>query len=410
MDSFKMHRVIYDVTINSMTAGQQLVLDATMSAGGVSYRTPNPVVPTSSNIAGQLVGEIDSIEIISPIPSSGSPAYYGIDVWPVVDGQQYQHLIDVAADAIVLGWPLHSRTYGGSHLAHLLGVPFWQLALKGLGGTTVSSMPTKNTTIKFTQFVALTIQSQQAWTAASGYGLRIILKGYLYTTQDLAYLAPGWQTSIHHQTEVRDVLGQPPLVTTYGLDASALTFKTWQQMPGGVNQQALKVSPYVHYAINAAATTPNNRYVLSNDSTTYGASGHVLTPYQDLGLNGPASGAAALIRHFGVTTVSRPSNIARIGWIVDGTEIPENVNGSFAGLEVTDAVNNYFVGDTGPYLGDNGTGTGFSGLYRPIPHPDGQELLFYKNIAAPFIADNGTAVPAQAIVWQEQGVLLEGVS
>jgi hypothetical protein len=414
MDSYKIHRTLYDVTIPSMTAGQTLILDETMSAAvngtPTSFRTNLPSVPLTSDISGLYAGEIDSIEIIPPIGTSGAPPYAGLDVYLVVDGQNYQHYVDIPADAVALGYPLHARTWGGSHLARLLGEPFWRLALKQLGGHAVNSMPLRNSTIKYAQNFGLIVTSQNGFTAAAGYGLRIIIKGWVYTDQDLAYLTAGWNPSVHYQSEARDITGQDPLAFTFQIGAGEVSRDTWQQMPGGVQQGSIKVSPYSHYAVNATASTATARFVLSNSSTTYGQAGNVQNQFQDLGINGPAGHTALLVRAWGVTTITRPANLGRIGWIINGTEVPEQPQASQAGLVVSDAANDYFFGDTGQYLGDNGTGTGFSGLYRPYPHPDGEPLLLYKDIAAPFIAANGTAIPAGAVAFAEHGVIVEGVS
>jgi hypothetical protein len=410
MDFYKVHRVLYDVTITSMTAGQLLELDQTMSAGGTSYRTNKPGVPTTTDISGTYLGEIDSIEIISPIGTNGQPILAGLNIWFTVDAENYRHYIDIPADGPTLFFPLHVRTYGGSHLARLLGEPFWKLALKGLAGHTVSSMPLRNSTIKYAQYFGVTVYSANGFTAASGYGLRIIVKGYLYQANDIAKLAPGWQTSITYQTDGRETAGLPELNTTFPVSSSDLTFSpnVWQAMPGGVRQASPKVSPYVHYAVNASPTTPQTRFALSNNSTTYGGAGHVQNQYQDLG-ESVTTGTALLIKAYGLAVISRPSNIARFGFVVDGTEVPEQPNSSQAGWGISDSVNDYYFGDVGPYIGDFGTGTGYAQLYRPIPHPDGEPWLIYKNNFAPFIADNGTPIPAGAVMFAEQGVIVEGV-
>jgi len=206
MDRYPIHRTIYDVTITSMAAGQLLVLDSTMQAAGVSYRTANPIVPTSTATGGQVVVEVDSIEVIPPIQSNGQPVFGPIDVWPVVDGQEFRHYTDFIVDAALLGWPLHARTYGGSHLARLLGTPWWRLCEQGLAGHPVANAPLKNTTIKYAQNFSLTVYSGSAWTAASGYGLRIIVKGWVYDAATVAFFAPGWQTAVSLQTEARALL------------------------------------------------------------------------------------------------------------------------------------------------------------------------------------------------------------
>jgi hypothetical protein len=412
MDFVKVHRTLYDVTIPSMTAGQLLELDsnmqATVNGALTSFRTNRPGVPTTANIAGTYAGEIDSIEVVPAIGSNGAPVYGGTNVWPVVDGQNYRHYVDIPCDAVILSMPLHSRVYGGSSHAHLLGTPFWRLCLQALGGAQVPSMPLQNSTIKFNQSFRLSFFSLNGFAAANG-GLRVIVKGWIYQPQDLAYFAPGWQTSITYTTPDRDVDGKAELSTSVTMTADQINISTWKGMPGGTVISGPKVSPYVHYAINAQQTDPNTRFVFSNESTTYGQSGNVANEYQDLGLDAVTNATALLIKAYGVTPITRPSNIGRFGFIVDGTELPSNPNTSDAGLVVSDAVNDYFFGDIGPNIGDEGTGTGYAQKYRPVPLPDGQQILIYQEKFAPFIAGNGTAIPAGAVAFAEEGVVLEGL-
>jgi hypothetical protein len=411
LDSYKIHRTLMDVSITSMTAGQLIELTPDMEFNGTSYRTNRPGVPTTTNISGEYAGEIDSIEVIPAIGTNGQPVFGGTNMWFVIDGENQRHYVDIPVDGAILSWPLHTRVWGGSHLAHLLGVPFWKLALRGLAGFKLPHMPLDNTTIKYKEKFGISIYSINGWTAASGYGLRIIIKGYIYTSQDLAHLAPGWQTEVSYQTEVRDVQGQPALDTATTLAADAISLDTWNQMVGGVQQPLPKVNPYIHYAVTAQATDANTRFALSNDNTTYGGSNHVQNEYQDLGINAVSAQVALLVKNAGPSTITRPSNIGRWGFIVDGTEIPENPETSTAGLVVSDNVNDYFTGDIGPYIGDMGTGTGYAQLYRPTPRLDGQPLLIYhKQKMAPFVAANGTPIPAGAIAFFMEGALVEGVA
>lgn len=390
-----------------MTAGQLLTLDQNMMNGSTSYRTDNAAVPTTTDISGTYAGEIDSIEIRPAVGVNGVPVFGGTDMWFNVDGQNYQHYVDVPCDAVNLPFPLHSKTFGGSPVARLLGTPFWRLCLRGLGGATVPSMPTLNSTIKYLQYFGISIYAIDAWTAAAGYPLRIIIKGWIYQPQDFDYLSAGWQTSIQYQTEDRDVLGAPALDTTFALAAPAMD--NWQQMPGGVNENGPKVNPYVHYAVTNKASDANTRFVLSNSSVTYGNSSNVQTDYQDTGLNGATENLAFILQAYGVTVNTRPSNIGRFGFVVDGTEVPANPNVSSNGIETSDDNSDDWFGDSGPWDGDEGTGTGYSGFVRPIPTPDGQPMLIYQNKFAAFVAANGTPIPKGAVTYAEQGVLVENI-
>lgn len=412
MDFLKIHRTLLDVTIPSMTAGQLLELDSNMQGmvGNVltSFRTNRPGVPTTTNIAGTYAGEIDSVEIRPALGPNGAPLYGGTNSWFVVDGQNYRHYVDLPCDAVDLTMPVHAQAYPDSRSVHLLGVPFWRLCLQGLANETVPSMPLQNTTIKYNQSFRLSLFSQNGFTPANG-GLRIIVKGWIYQPQDLTYFAPGWQTDITYQTADRDVLGKPELSTAVTMTADQINIGGWKGMPGGTVISGPKVSPYFHYAITAVPAPANTRFALSNESTTYGTSGSVQNEFQDLGLDGVTNAVALLVRAYGITVITRPSNLGRFGFVDDGDEVPENPNTSDAGLVVSDNLNDYYYGDTGPWVGQEGTGTGYSQKYRPVPLPDGQPLLVYQEKFAPFIAGNGTAIPAGAVAFAEEGAIIEGL-
>jgi hypothetical protein len=415
MDSYKIPRVLYSVTVPSLSAGATLNLDETGSGtppGGTltSYMNKGPGIPTTSNLGRVVAGEIWMIEIIPPLNSNLVPEDV-TEIWLTVDGTPYQKYLNIHGTGTCLFYPVRDRVYGGHRNQVALGKPFWKVALSGLGGHKSNSMPIDSTTIKYNNRLGLNIKTVNGFTGAGNGGLTVRLIGFYYQPGDLTYLYPGWQNTIQVQTVARDFLGLPPLNTTY-VPPATLDLDSWRQLPGGTGQTGGPIiNPYVHSSWNALATTLGQRYVMSQFNSLGGKSGQVLDEFSDLGVEFAGTNHALLVRDWGVTVLSRPANLGRIGWVIDGTEVPQGLGSSLAGIPVTDSYNDYSFGDTGPYSGDEGTGTGFSNKYKPIPQMPGEALLLYGQNAAPFIADNGSAViPAAAVVTAYQGVLIENAA
>jgi hypothetical protein len=403
-DEFMILRPFYDITYTgTMTANQTLDFTAEGLLGTTNYMTPNTV--TTSALGGSYFAEITDIEIYPPRDSAGN--YEDLrEIWFTVDGTSTRHYLSISGYGLSLMFPPHQRVVGGRHLAIRLGEPLWRLCMDVINGRSDgTNMPILATGLKYKNRISVSVRTVNGVTGAGTGGWRVVLKGYRYTADQLAYLAAGWRNTINVQTLRRIVTNKQPLQTTF-VPGGSLSPDTWTTFPGGTTQTTIKVNPYIHFAYNAVATQPTAPFNLSNEAQVSGASGNVETPFWDLGLPFAGSNNAFILKATGIVSLVRPSNLARFGWWLNGDYVPELLGGIGNGIPVTDAVNDYAFGDSGPYSGDLGTGTGLSGQYLPIPRVPG-ELLVYKDNFAPFIGANGSAIPANGVCLAMVGTLVE---
>jgi hypothetical protein len=403
-DEFQILRTFYDITFTgTMSANQTIDFTSEGLVGTTNYMTPGTV--GTSALGGTYYGEITQIEIYPPRDANGN--YEDLrELWLTVDGENVRHYISISGYGLSLMAPPSQRVWGGRHLTLTLGEPLWKLCLDVIEGRSDGlNMPILATGIKYRNRVSASVRTVNGVTGAGTGGWRAVLKGYRYTPDAINYLAQGWRNQVHVQTVRRAITNKPPLDFTYA-PPGQLSPDTWTAYPGGVAQTGQKIWPYWHFAYNAQATQGNAPYNLTNESTVGGASGNVETPYWDLGLQFAQNNNALILKAAGVTSLVRPSNLARFGFWVNADLIPSLLGGIDNGFPVTDGVNDLAFGDTGPYTGDMGTGTGISGLYYPIPRIPGQ-LLIYKDNFAPFIGANGTPIPANGVAVALVGTIIE---
>ncbi len=352
---------------------------------------------TSASTGQSTVREITDIEIIPPVSAGG--AYEDLrEIWLSLDNHPTQHYVNVSGVGTTLMFPHHSRMWGGRGASIRLGTPLWQLIQSG-----ASNMALLNTTLKYNNQLTLNVHTVAGVTGAGSNGWRVIIKGYEYDDAMLADLAKGWNNQVSLQTQVRRLLGQPPLNFTF-VPAGPLSMATFTSYPGGTNQGAIKVNPYWHFAYNNAQTQAQTPYNMTNFNSLAGGSTNVEDEFQDLGLEFRNNEDAFILHGFGIQAVQGASggpgqNLARFGWWIDGDYLPELVGNQ--GFFVTPNVNDYAFGDA--------LAAGLPtqrGLYLPIPRFRGQMLVYHNN-AVPFIGANGSAIPADAVCVAMNGVLVE---
>ncbi len=83
---------------------------------------------------------------------------------------------------------------------------------------------------------------------------------------------------------------------------------------------------------------------------------------------------------------------------MNGTDLPQQQNG-LPGIYVTPLVNQLTFGSSIPYLNEKS-------VFVPLGKWPG-ELLVMGDNASPFIAANGAAIPADAVVCAFNGTLVE---
>lgn len=400
-DSYKVVHTLYDITVGSQAAQQQLDFDATGRANSTNYATSN--VLTTSALNGAALGEVWAL-LISP-PRSSTGAYEDLrEVWPRPDGTDLSKYIDISGVGTSLMAPEFQRVAHGRDRLVVLGQPLWKLCEAGKRHN-VPNMPLQSTTLKFANFMALSSYAKSAITGG-GTGYRIRALGFLYTKADLDYLAPGWQGAVQVQTVGRAMNDQRPLSFTY--DASWMTPDGWVAGPGGTAQGTVKINKYLKHAINAVASGTASPFYLTNQGPASNT-GNVENNRQDLYI--PKNARLSLVvQGYGVVTVTRPSHIGRTGFFIEGTEVPNNASAPGPGQFISDDTNPLYFGDDGPYHGTDNT-SGLSGHFEPIPRVMGEEILIRNESFVPFIAADGTGstIPADSTVVAVSGVMVEGV-
>ncbi len=350
-------------------------------------------------------------EITSPTDVNGdyeSIAQNGGEIWFLRNGAtSLQNIVNLPVGGWINMAPPIEQGYGGRTHVLAFGESFLSVCMSNYGpqgkrSSTGGNMPLRNTTLKYVGDFAVSVNSQEGWTGAGNGGLRIVLKGLRYTLDQLKALAAYYNPEVTEQSGARMMASLPPVSLTH--NASGFSkLSDFQKLAGGGDQGTTQIDPYINFAYNAVATTSNQPFVMSQATVISGAaSGHTPDQYQDLGFPLAESGNIAIIRRRGIQVISRPSNLQRVGWRIGGSDYPENNGGAGAGEFVSDRVNDLVFGDPGYYVPN-----GQLGLYQELPRVLGDYPLILAGVnAAPFIAANGTPIPASSVVVGLNGVLI----
>lgn len=407
MDNFTLERTFYDITDTvGLSANETKKYDPTgLGANGTNYMTPGTVTTSSTN--GATVREISSIEIIPPQNANG--AYEDLrEVTLYLDGHPYRHYVLLSGYGPSLLTPYRTQIYGGPRFQIHLGVPLWKAI-----GSRMPNMPLAAICPKFARNISLEVSSRFGVTGAGSGGFRIIIKGFEYTIEELALLAPGWSNDVGPIQTLRRQLDnskgtKPPLQFTFS-PAGPLSYATWTSYPGGPDQGAIKVNPYWRFAYNAQPTDPNRFYAFTNNPNLGGKSGYVEDDFQDLGLELNLNNDAFILRGFGVAPVPLPpgqagapgvpgQNLAYAGFFVNGNMVPEEIGNQ--GVFLTPNLNPLAFGAIAQYVA-------LKNVFLPLPQIQGQKIVLYRDNFAPYIAANGSSIPADSVVAAMNGVLVE---
>jgi hypothetical protein len=409
-DDFMIRRTLLDYTGGALSPNQTLQIQAT------SVMTINTIANTVTN--GAVVGELEDLWIIPPQDSSGS--YEDLrEVTISLDGNLYQHYINLSGNGWTLTNPKVSNLWGGPVYRITFGMPLWRAIYEQ-----VPNMPLKATCPKFATKLEAQVSTRYGVTGAGSGGWRIVGTGYYYTATALATLAAyknGWSNDFSYQTVRRIADNKPSLVGPFQ-PAGGLSLSTFTSYPGGPKQGTIKINPYWQFSYNAQQTQPQDPFLFSNLSEIGGTSNNVEDTYQDLGLQFAQNNNAFILQAIGfrgfpappgtvptVTGFTYPAypgtpglNLSRAGVQINGTLLP-TVNGSqgwFITETATSAVNPLTYGAVKPSVSlDN--------VFYPLPRYPGQPELIYQDNFVPFVGANGTPIPPFSVACAMVGVLIE---
>lgn len=405
-DTYTIERTFLDITdTTGLNAGQTRTYQTAPGA------LATPATVTSSSTSGIVAREVTEIEITPPADVTGLNYQDLREVAMILDSKPYQHYLNLPG----LGWslmnPRREKIRGHKTLRVQFGMPLW-MAVRQKG-----NHPLLNTTPKFGRDMAIQVSSVYGVTTGvlpngrTWGGFRIQVKGFQYTSAQLQLLRKQWNNNFAHQTWRRQVEGKPGLQGTF-LPAGAMDLDTWTSYPGGTEQGQLKINPYWRFAFNNQATQQQASYRFSNQHEVGGADQNVEDQFQDLGMVFGLNADAFILKGFGIRPVplvvgqgGAPGtpwwggqNLARAGWTMNGTDLPQEENG-LPGIFLTAQSNPLAFGAAVPYTNEKD-------VYVPLGKWPG-ELLVMGDNASPFIAANGAAIPADAVVAAFNGTLVE---
>lgn len=410
----KVLQTIQDLTIPSMSASSSLPINAQGYSGATSYVTPG--APTTT-VASPYAVEIVGAEITSPLDVNGNyEGGLGEITWTRNGGGSLQNILNLPMNGWLNVMPRRQAVYGGPHLKVSFGKSLIQLYQEAGTGMIAAKDLLQNTTIKYTGDLGLLLGGPNAWPGFTGAtsGLRVVAYGYKYDLTDLQQIwtkMPVGQNAAIFDTESLDTTGVGQVAVPVNVPA-LVGLSTFEKLIGGPAQTGVVINPLFNFAANAIATQGTAAFILTqNPNISGGASGNTPDQFQDLGFYYGGTSNIAIIRGVGVQILNRPtaSNLQRFGWQFNTTQYPANNGAPGPGQYVTDRNNDIVFGDPGYYV-PGGQSNNQLGLYQPLPAPQGDRLVIAGQNVAPFIAANGTAIPANSVVVGLNGLTVLGAA
>jgi len=223
----------------------------------------------------------------------------------------------------------------------------------------------------------------EAWAGAGGISVpyRIRLHVYVYRKEELRAIAPMIPAfpSINDKARRR--------IITINKPAIPLTYDNWDKLPGGLMQAVPKINPFMTWAENEKATTPNVDYSFRVDLGTI----NTAKPWQELYFNYEDGTKVLLINGLGVRA---PANLKDTALIIDGDYHPRYR------IPTEEKNNLIHFGWLNPFAPTDHP------YYVPIPKFD-RPYIIYREIGEVVIRDNGTAVSADTVKVALSGVKIE---
>ncbi|MBA7658844.1 hypothetical protein ES703_66804 [subsurface metagenome] len=330
-----------------------------------------PWLPSAFELEADEMGEIVFAEVDSPVTGGG--AEEPLERWyPVLDGSKYSDYLALNGVFSPLMNPRQLNTLGN---IMAFGTPVAEAVHKAVP-MLEARCP------KFKSKVSI-----EAWAGAGGItaDYRIRLHLYVYRKEELPAIAP----SIPGLASLRDVARRRTI--TVGKPSIPLTYDLWDDLPGGMDQSMPRIDPFMRWATNYVATTPNTDYafrvILGNVDPT--------KDWQELHFDYEPGERILLIGGLGVRA-DPAGNLKDTALLIAGdyhpkgrlfTEFDDNVI-HFGHMVPFDAIgSDYFVA---------------------IPKFD-KPYIIYDEIGEVVIRDDGVAVLAGAVTVALSGVLIEKV-
>ena len=352
----------------------QVLLDYTIPAADLPLAAGTFARPIASTYGGELAAdecaEVVMADIIPPV--NGGVAedlrYIGL----ILDGTREQrHYLPGSATYLT-----HAPKWALLHGYRIyFGKPVWNLKGKSPEDKFLDMMSA--TCPKYKRSVSIECYAQ----GAVNVQFRVILYGYRYRAQDLAYVTSvigGADYLIDPSTGRKSqYVAKSPILPTW---------QNWTQLPGGMEQGTPKVFGFMRLALNRIASTVNTPFSMRYESVQ-----NVLNPWEELFFNYDVEDKIAVIRGLGVRNLT---NIDEIWVDVNGEERP------FSRWPISSGYNPFIFGQVQPLLPAG------MPLYATIPMlPD--PILIAGEKANIYFEDNGVACGAGSVAIIVNGQLVE---
>lgn len=330
-----------------------------------------PWLPPAFELEADEMGEIVYAEVDSPVTGGGLEE--PLERWyPVLDGSKYDDYLALNGTFSPLMNPRQLNTLGN---IVAFGTPVVE-AVKKAVPMLEGRCP------KFKSKVSV-----EAWAGAGGItaDYRIRLHLYVYRKEELSAIA----AVIPGLASLRDVARRR--IIPVGKDSIALTYDKWDDLPGGLDQAVPMIHPFMRWATNYKATTPNSDYsfrvILGQVDAT--------KEWQELYFNYEPGEHILMVNGLGVRA-DAAGHLKDTALLIAGDYHPK-------GRLFTELDDNVIqFGHMYPYAGID------SPFFTPIPKFN-RPYIIYDEIGEVVIRDDGVAVLANAVTVALSGVLIERV-
>ena len=335
----------------------------------VTFSGPYSASQTDSKMVYEVppneVIEVFKVMLIPPVDDTGK--IYDVDVQIGSDTDMYE-TIHIDSVMMPAEHPLHPS------VAIDLGVPYLHRPILGR-----IPHPFEATTLKFKAGQKVMVKIVAREDIPSGVSFTVILR------LARAHFARGFEARL------ADIVGAPSIDASFVLDADTYTkspvpvdIDHWDELPGGLKQTKPQIFPWVTYALNKAATTPNKWYDFDYPN-------FVEETWMDLSWNLINKEVAYLVKAVGVHP---HSNLYMTRLYVDGrptqleyiTKPLPYYNYFFPAMTFDANVNKNLKKPCGPRV-----------LEKPF--------LFHGVKGGIQIIDNGTSIPANGVRVQVYGTV-----
>jgi len=332
------------------------------------------VRPTPRAVLGEIEhderAEVVYMEISSPIDGGAEELLRKII--PVLDGQRYSEYVSLSGIYSSNMCPNKRAIWGGKLYSF---------------GTPMSNNPLLSTTLKYDEHITFECLAGNA-NITGNY--RIKAWGYVYKETELPTVFGTMVFPAYLTERARN------RTLTLAKDPIPVTGKSWKTLPGGKDQSIPKINPFIRFAYNLNATDG----IMGDYQFRYDI-GNVADADENLFFDWDSLNAL-LVESIGIKTDPAPGNLAQTGLLIAGDYHPK-------GLIPTQYLDNPLsFGTVFPYIHEE-TGVGVPmeiPLFYAIPKLERPRLIWNEK-GMMIVRDDGTAIPANALVAALTGIRIE---